>query len=158
MSSTTNTASRVLIYTGERFKTFLHRHGISYKDAAEQLCIDKNTVGKAVRGGNMNVDIILRICNTYGMQITDFFKVVGRDENGKEISYYFSTEAELLSEISAGENDFNYKKCENNDIRLSVIADIMEDSQQKIDTLVEAYNNCRQSLSELLEKEYEYTE
>ena len=65
MDNTTERNTGNWVYSGEKLKNFLHRKGISYKDAAKELGIDKNTVGKAVRGGNLNVDIILRICNIY---------------------------------------------------------------------------------------------
>lgn len=43
-----------LVYSGDSLRRFLHRKGLTYKDAAKELGLDKNTIGKAVRGGNMN--------------------------------------------------------------------------------------------------------
>ena len=93
------------IYTGEKFRNFLHRNGISYKEAAATLGIDKNTVGKAVRGGNMNVDILLRICNEYGLRMTDFFAV---ERNGdKDYLNSLDEGSPVLEECNQ-----EYKKCE----------------------------------------------
>lgn len=55
----------------------MQRKGLSYNEAAATLGINKNTVGKAVRGGNLNVDILLLICNEYGLNIADFFVIEG---------------------------------------------------------------------------------
>ena len=41
-----------LVYSGDSLRRFLHRKGLTYKDAAKELGLDKNTIGKAVRGGN----------------------------------------------------------------------------------------------------------
>lgn len=62
-----------LIYSGKIFKTFLERKKLSHKTVAAQLGINKNTVGKAARGGNLNVNILLLICNEYDLKISDFF-------------------------------------------------------------------------------------
>ena len=45
-----------LVYSGDSLRRFLHRKGLTYKDAAKELGLDKNTIGKAVRGGNMNIN------------------------------------------------------------------------------------------------------
>jgi len=42
-----------LVYSGDSLRRFLHRKGLTYKDAAKELGLDKNTIGKAVRGGNI---------------------------------------------------------------------------------------------------------
>ncbi len=67
-----------LIFTGEKLRQYLRRKGISYKMAAEQLGINKNTVAKVVRGGNVNVEVILKICNTYRLDVGDL--ICRRDE------------------------------------------------------------------------------
>ena len=59
-------------YTGDNFREFLQKRGITYKAAAADLKIDKNTIGKAVRGGNLNIGVLLKICNRYGLSIEDF--------------------------------------------------------------------------------------
>ena len=46
-------------YTGDNFREFLQKRGITYKAAAADLKIDKNTIGKAVRGGNLNIGVLL---------------------------------------------------------------------------------------------------
>ena len=63
-------------YSGLQFKAFLRQHNISYKQAAEAIGVNKNTVGKVVRGGNLNTHILLRICQVYELDIRDFFKQV----------------------------------------------------------------------------------
>ena len=63
-------------YSGLQFKVFLKQHNISYKQAAETIGVNKNTVGKVVRGGNLNTHILLRICQVYELDIRDFFKQV----------------------------------------------------------------------------------
>ena len=62
-----------IVYSGAKFREFLLRRGITYQDAAAYLGIDKNTIGKAVRGGNLNMSVLLTICNKYHLSITDFF-------------------------------------------------------------------------------------
>ena len=115
------------IYSGDKLRRFLQYRGISYKMASAELGIDRNTVGKAVRGGNMNIDILLHICNHYGMKITDFFKVIKYDENGNPVS---ETDASLKTEF------------------LSTTTQM----QAKIEELQEICNAQRQSLSELFEE------
>lgn len=104
-------------YTGERFRQYLQRNNISYKQAADELGIDKNTVGKAVRGGNLNVDIILRICNIYDFSIIDFFS--WEDEDGVSAEYHDGANYEnsLASKsMSCFEEELKYKKCEISDV------------------------------------------
>lgn len=62
-----------LVYSGDSLRRFLHRKGLTYKDAAKELGLDKNTIGKAVRGGNMNINVLLSIANHWNFPITDFF-------------------------------------------------------------------------------------
>lgn len=72
------------IYSGKKFKNFLLRNGISYKVAATQLGIDKNTVGRAVRGGNLSVDTLLLICNEYDLKVSDFFVMASSKSESEE--------------------------------------------------------------------------
>ena len=65
-----------LIYTGDLLRKFLHQKGITYKEAAKELGLDKNTIGKAVRGGNMNINVLLTIANHWNLPITDFFTFI----------------------------------------------------------------------------------
>ncbi len=62
-----------IIYSGNKFREFLSRRGITYQEASAFLGIDKNTIGKAVRGGNLNMSVLLTICNKYHLGISDFF-------------------------------------------------------------------------------------
>ncbi len=65
-----------LVYSGIKLRKFLQNKGITYKDAAQELGLDKNTIGKAVRGGNLNVSVLLSIANHWDFPITDFFSLV----------------------------------------------------------------------------------
>ena len=125
-----------IVYTGNRFKSFLKRNSISYKEAADTLGIDKNTVGKAVRGGNLNVDIILRICNVYDMDITDFFVVVGSDGAACGADYYNSLSSEIISTQIVSEEDFSYnrfgqKSVTKEDIEESSNNEIVKESKEQ---------------------------
>lgn len=66
--------TKKFIYSGDKFREYLTRHKITYQEASLQLGIDKNTIGKAVRGGNLNLNVLLTICNFYRLDISDFFK------------------------------------------------------------------------------------
>ena len=77
-----------LVYSGDSLRRFLHRKGLTYKDAAKELGLDKNTIGKAVRGGNMNINVLLSIANHWNFPITDFFIFVNQEEC--EETYYNS--------------------------------------------------------------------
>lgn len=140
-----------LVYSGDRFRVFLQRNDISYKEAAEALGIDKNTVGKAVRGGNLNVDILLRICNIYGLNITDFFKVEEGDNTTDVENYYFSSPASGSQTLISAEPNFKYKKCENFDGKLSDLGQILEQSNMLVSELIEKYDVCRHILEEIEE-------
>ncbi|MCP9610890.1 helix-turn-helix domain-containing protein [Coprobacter tertius] len=102
------------IYCGDRFREFLKRKGITYKEASAYLKIDKNTIGKAVRGGNLNVNVLLTICNEYHLPIEDFFKKVslegnGRDYENSSIKYEETNETTFLELTERYEK---YKLCE----------------------------------------------
>lgn len=77
-----------LVYSGDSLRRFLHRKGLTYKDAAKELGLDKNTIGKAVRGGNMNINVLLSIANHWNFPITDFFIFVNQEEC--EETYFIS--------------------------------------------------------------------
>ncbi|MEF2785480.1 hypothetical protein, partial [Barnesiella intestinihominis] len=55
---------------------------------AKELGLDKNTIGKAVRGGNMNINVLLSIANHWNFPITDFFIFVNQEEC--EETYFIS--------------------------------------------------------------------
>ena len=59
--------TKKIVYSGDKFREYLNRHKITYQEASLQLGIDKNTIGKAVRGGNLNLNVLLTICNFYGL-------------------------------------------------------------------------------------------
>jgi transcriptional regulator with XRE-family HTH domain len=107
---------------------------LSYKDAAEDLGIDKNTVGKAVRGGNLNIDIILRICNTYGLNIHDFFKLV-EDENHSQTDYYISLDNKNSSPLVISEPEINYKKSKKSESEIEKITESLEEMKNLITIL-----------------------
>ena len=65
MEAKERSLSKQFQYTGEKLRQYLQQNDITYKEAAKILDIDKNTVGKAVRGGNLNVDILLHFCNVF---------------------------------------------------------------------------------------------
>lgn len=124
------------IYTGEKFRNFLHRNGISYKEAAATLGIDKNTVGKAVRGGNMNVDILLRICNEYGLRMTDFFAV---ERNGdKDYLNSLDEGSPVLEECNQ-----EYKKCELTSSEVAELQKTMERTAALFQDVIDEYHRCR---------------
>ena len=77
-----------LVYSGDSLRRFLHRKGLTYKDAAKELGLDKNTIGKAVRGGNMNINVLLSIANHWNFPITGFFIFVNQEEC--EETYFIS--------------------------------------------------------------------
>ena len=64
--------TKKIVYSGDKFREYLNRHKITYQEASLQLGIDKNTIGKAVRGGNLNLNVLLTICNFYGLDISEF--------------------------------------------------------------------------------------
>ncbi len=106
-----------LVYSGARFRLYLQRNGISYKQAAEELGIDKNTVGKAVRGGNLGVDTLLRICNTYNLPISTFFTQEGNCDcevmNDTSANYDISSTGDTTL---VADSEEKYKKCEISDV------------------------------------------
>lgn len=79
-----------IIYSGNKFREFLSRRGITYQEASAFLGIDKNTIGKAVRGGNLNMSVLLTICNKYHLSISDFF--VTEPDNDESTTYENSFE------------------------------------------------------------------
>lgn len=48
-----------VLYSGDRFRSYLERKDLTYAKASSILSINKNTIGKAVRGGNLYVDVLL---------------------------------------------------------------------------------------------------
>lgn len=99
-----------LVYNGHNFREFLNRNRITYQEASSTLSIDKNTIGKAVRGGNLNTSILLKICNTYKLSLSDFFSVVedapDMDNESEVKEYRFRPEESDL--LLAGEREGPY--------------------------------------------------
>ena len=137
------------VYTGVKLKNYLQRSDLSYKDAAEELGIDKNTVGKAVRGGNLNIDIILRICNTYGLNIYDFFEQVDLDNSDSVTDHYFSSDDELSATSISAEPDLIYKKSKKSDSQVEDFSRELEQMQLLVTELSEKLNNSYKILDEL---------
>lgn len=75
-----------LIYDGSKLREFLLKNKMTYQDASERLDIDKNTIGKAVRGGNLNTSILLKICNEFNLNLMDFFTFVEEKDNKENLS------------------------------------------------------------------------
>ena len=149
MDTPNNMTLKKLVYSGDKFRQFLHRYNISYKDAAETLGIDKNTVGKAVRGGNMNVDIILRICNTYNLDIADFFTSLDEGEVNDTENYYLSSDEETLTLSSVSEPAESYKKCENYNDDINRILDFIAQLNAQLQELASQYEKSRIMLEEI---------
>ncbi len=90
-------SEKELIFSGERLRHYLGRKGISYKMAAEQLGMDKNTVAKVVRGGNVNVAVILKICNRYGLNINELIHC--RDEAAQPAKFRTHEAYQLIDSL-----------------------------------------------------------
>ncbi len=134
-------SSRKLVFSGEKVKAYFHRNGISYKVAAAKLGIDKNTVAKLVKGGNMNVDIILKFCNVFGLNVTDFFKCEVVDEAGNVESYYLSSGTSMADESKVSEEFFNYKKCENEPASMDALLAMLEQNNRMLKKLSEEHKD-----------------
>ena len=134
MDNTTKCNTGHWVYSGEKLRSFLQRSELSYKDAADELGIDKNTVGKAVRGGNLNVDIILRICNTYGLNAHDFFKLIEED-NDHISNYYFSSYDNIPSALNIAEPEIKYKKSKKSEKDVEKITESLEQMKDLITIL-----------------------
>lgn len=61
-------------YTGTPLKQYLQHHHLSYQVASRQLGINKNTLSKAIKGGNLGIALLLHISNQYKIEISRFFK------------------------------------------------------------------------------------
>ena len=139
-------------YTGDNFGEFLQKRGITYKAAAADLKIDKNTIGKAVRGGNLNIGVLLKICNRYGLSIEDFFekKVVLTDENENQensSSDYLERE-EFVSQTFAEPSE-EYKTCENMQLMfkefLALLDGDLESLKNKISVFISKLEELKES-------------
>ncbi|HIX27687.1 MAG TPA: helix-turn-helix domain-containing protein [Candidatus Barnesiella excrementigallinarum] len=142
-----------LVYSGEKLRRFLHREGLTYKDAAQELGLDKNTIGKAVRGGNMNINVLLSIANNWNIPITDFFTFVNQEEC--EGNYFISPDKYRANEnrdVSTVEEDSKiYKNIKN----LSTKEAALRESKQKEIYLLQHLIHNYQERIVLLQKELE---
>ena len=146
MDTKGNNSSKEFHYTGDKLRQYLQHNGISYKEAAKILSIDKNTVGKAVRGGNLNIDILLHICNIFQMSVTDFFNCIITDKDGMARNYYISSTLIKESTECVSEDEFNYKKSKNYDISDRPLNEIIEEIGEALSSLEKAFNECREKL------------
>ena len=152
MEAKERSLSKQFQYTGEKLRQYLQQNNITYKEAAKILDIDKNTVGKAVRGGNLNVDILLHICNVFQMDVTDFFCCEITEESGKTINYYISSEFIKDANDSVAEEDFNYKKSKNLQIVPPATNEAIEEDDHMLSSLEKAYSECREKLETILKE------
>lgn len=140
-----------LVYSGDLLRRFLHQKGLTYKEAAKELGLDKNTIGKAVRGGNMNINVLLNIANHWKLPISDFFTWVNSDEC--EGSYFISPskyQALVEEEFSTvSEAPKIYKNVKNSSTEKS---DLVVSKQHEIELLQELIQNYQKRI-ELLQQE-----
>lgn len=142
-----------LVYTGDLLRKFLHRNGITYKEAAKELGLDKNTIGKAVRGGNMNISVLLTIANHWNLPITDFFTFISNNECRE--AYFISPNQYVFDDrnslTTAGEPLKLYK---NNEKFINKPDAICELKRQEIELLQNLINNYQKRI-EMLQQELE---
>lgn len=142
-----------LVYTGDLLRKFLHRKGITYKEAAKELGLDKNTIGKAVRGGNMNINVLLTIANHWNLPITDFFTFINCDESRE--AYFISPNQYIFDEGNgAATADEPLKLYKNITKSVNKKSAIYESKQQEIELLQNLINNYRKRI-EILQQELE---
>ena len=151
MDNTTKYNTEQWVYSGEELKSFLQRSDLTYKEAAEALGIDKNTVGKSVRGGNLNVDIILRICNTYGLNAHDFFKLVEQENDGGQ-NYYISLDNEFSMPLVSSEPDIKYKKSKKTHSQAAEFNDALQQMRSLIADLTRRLDASYLMLDELMKE------
>ncbi len=111
-----------IIYSGIKFREFLSRRGITYQEASAFLGIDKNTIGKAVRGGNLNMSVLLTICNMYHLNIADFFVLEHDGEENQthenSINPILSDNKQVLSSVSKNSRNIKFLKNQNSNMKI----------------------------------------
>lgn len=145
-----------LVYTGDLLRRFLHRNGLTYKEAAKELGLDKNTIGKAVRGGNMNINVLLNIANHWDLPISDFFTVIDDEENRE--AYFISPKPYAIEqdESSSIAADF-YKRYKNIKNISNQESALQASKQQEIELLQELIKNYQKRI-EVLQQELQQSQ
>ena len=139
-------------YSGERFRQYLQRNKISYKEAARILSIDKNTVGKAARGGNLKVDILLHICNVFQMDVTDFFICVITDKGGLAKNDYISSKLIKKKTECVLEDEYNCEKSKNYDISDHPLNEMIEELGNALSSLEKVFKECCEKIEAVHKK------
>lgn len=141
-----------VLYRGDRFRSYLERKDLTYAKASSILSINKNTIGKAVRGGNLYVDVLLKISNSLDFPITSFFKYEDgtylNDENYIN-SLYPALGDKDNSPILASEMEKKYKLCEKDN---NFDAELLASRDQEIALLKSLNDNYRQQIAILKQK------
>lgn len=141
--------NREVVYSGEKLKEFLTKNRITYLEASEALNIDKNTIGKAVRGGNLNLSIILKICNTYGFKPADFFSfanIDGNDVDSDANVNYSENNSSSYSYAAEDDNEYlpisEYEKIEilenlltSKDVEISLLRETLKAYQERLEAV-----------------------
>lgn len=120
-----------LVYSGDSLRRFLHRKGLTYKDAAKELGLDKNTIGKAVRGGNMNINVLLSIANHWNFPITDFFIYNNNSANDNLLVSEDSKIYKNIKNLSTEELALKASKQQ----EISLLQNLIRNYQDRIDLL-----------------------
>ena len=144
-----------IIYSGNKFREFLSRKGITYQEASAYLGIDKNTIGKAVRGGNLNMSVLLTICNMYHLNISDFFIT---EPDSDDLSTYENGSTPIYSEATpvlstVTEEIGNYKISKKPQF---LYEDFLATKDQEITLLREINDLYKKQIEMLQEKILEY--
>ncbi len=145
-----------LVYSGIKFRKFLQNKGITYKDASQELGLDKNTIGKAVRGGNLNVSVLLSIANHWDFPIADFFSLVNpkicEGDYFIRTKHYRNLSEERYNSVAEEPKNYkNLKKLSTEELALK------ESKQNEIELLNGLIYNYQRRIN-LLEQELEQLE
>lgn len=145
-----------LVYSGDLLRKFLHQKKLTYKEAAKELGLDKNTIGKAVRGGNMNINVLLNIANHWKIPITNFFTWVNNEECGE--SYFISPGKYQAWQDDEDSTVTEASKIYKNIKNLSIDKpELIASKRQEIELLQELIQNYQKRI-ELLQQELQHQE
>lgn len=133
----------------------MSRKGITYQEASAYLGIDKNTIGKAVRGGNLNMSVLLTICNMYHLNISDFFIT---EPDSDDLSTHENSSTPIYSEATpvlstVTEEIGNYKISKKPQF---LYEDFLATKDQEITLLREINDLYKKQIEMLQEKILEY--